>query len=343
MTARQVTVLVAGILAAGLFVLAWLLPVPYVILSPGPFQDTLGHLPGTSAPLITIRGRTTHPSRGHLFLLTVLLSGGPGQQPTLLTALRAWANHEDAVIPQEFEFPPGQSTHQVLQQNLLQMQQSQQDAITAALAALNLPGPVEVQSVTPGTPAAKALRPGDVIESVDGRPVHRVDTLLRDIRAVRAGTRVRLVLQRGHHRVATTVGTISAGGATIVGFVPIELPAPPLSISIDLKDVGGPSAGMMFALGIIDKLSSGGLSAGRSIAGTGTIDFAGNVGPIGGIQQKVFAALAAGATVFLAPAAECAAAQRVAPARLRIIPVRTLAGAVSALHALAARRPVPRC
>lgn len=337
------TVLVAGVLAVGLFVLAWLLPVPYVILSPGPYQDTLGRLPGSATPLIDIRGRATHPTRGHLFLLTVYLAGGPGQQPTLLTALRAWANHEDAVIPQQFEFPPGQSSHQVLQQNLLQMQQSQQDAITAALAELKIPGQIEVQSVTPGTPAAKALRPGDLIESVNGQPVRQVVTLLHDIRALRPGTRVRLVVQRGGHRLALTVGTTSAAGATIVGFVPIELPSPPLSISIDLKDVGGPSAGMMFTLGIIDKLSGGGLTDGRSIAGTGTIDFAGNVGPIGGIQQKVFAALNAGASVFLAPASECASAQRVAPKRLRVIPVRTLSGAVSALHALAAGRPVPRC
>lgn len=343
MPGRTVTLLVGAILAVVLFVIGWLLPVPYVILSPGPFQDTLGHLPGSSAPLINITGRPTYPTDGHLNLLTVLLTGGPGQQPSLLSALAAWANHEDAVIPQEFEFPPGQTSNAVVQQDLQQMRQSQLDAITAALSELGVPGQVVVQSVSAGTPAAKVLRPGDILLAIDGQPVDQVTQVLRTVRASRPGTVLHLTVRRGRQTLQLPVGTASQDGVTIVGIVPEELPRPPLSISIDLQNVGGPSAGMMFALGIIDKLTPGGLTGGRSIAGTGTVDFAGQVGPIGGIQQKVFAALDAGATVFLAPSSDCRAAVQVAPASLRVIPVTTLSGALSDLRALKKGSPVPSC
>jgi PDZ domain-containing protein len=340
---RTVTLLVAAVLAIALFVVGWLLPVPYVILSPGPTQDTLGHLPNSAQPLISIRGRPTYPTTGQLRMLTVLLTGGPGEQPSLLGALQAWANHQDAIIPQEFEFPPGQSSNQVVQQDLQQMQQSQLDAITAALSLLRIPGQVVVQSVSPGTPAARVLQPGDTLLSLNGRPLDQVTQLLDAVRASPPGTSLRLTVRRGRRTLSLRVGTARQDGETIIGIVPEERPDPPLSIRIDLQNVGGPSAGMMFALGIIDKLSPAGLTGGRSIAGTGTMDFAGDVGPIGGIQQKVFAAAQAGATVFLAPSSECAAAQQVAPRRLRVIPVNTLSGAVAALKALSNGGRVPRC
>ncbi|MGN6473250.1 MAG: S16 family serine protease, partial [Mycobacteriales bacterium] len=107
-----------------------------------------------------------------------------------------------------------------------------------------------------------------------------------------------------------------------------------VTIGIDPNAVQGPSAGTALALGIIDKLTPGGLTGGRTIAGTGTISRRGKVGPIGGIQQKVAAAVKAGATVFFAPASECADAKAVAPSSLTLISVTTLHGAVQALEAI---------
>ena len=343
MISRAQTVVIAGLLAIGLFILAWFLPVPYVIFSPGPTQDTLGTLPGSSQQLITIEGHPTYPTSGHLILLTVLLTGGPGQQPTLLSAIRAWLNHQETVIPQEFEFPPGQSSKEVEQQNAQQMLESQNDAITAALGQLGIPGQIQVEDVTAGTPAAHALKIGDLVLSIDGTRITKVGQLTGIIRSTPAGHDLRFVVRRGGRDLQLSVGTERAGGVTIVGFIPRQLPTPPMSIRIDLSNVGGPSAGMMFALGIIDRLTPGGLTGGRSVAGTGTIDFAGDVGPIGGIQQKVFGALAGGATVFLAPQSECANAQRVAPPAMRVIPVSTLSGAVADLEALEHGGTVPRC
>jgi PDZ domain-containing protein len=107
-----------------------------------------------------------------------------------------------------------------------------------------------------------------------------------------------------------------------------------VTIGIDPNVIGGPSAGTALALGIIDKLTPGGLTGGRTVAGTGTVDRAGKIGPIGGIQQKIAAAVKAGATVFFAPASECADAKAAAPSSLHLIKAQTLRGTVQALEAI---------
>jgi len=119
----------------------------------------------------------------------------------------------------------------------------------------------------------------------------------------------------------------------------------PFSVEISLKDVGGPSAGLMFALGIVDKLTPGSLTGGKFIAGTGTIDDSGHVGAIGGIAQKMVGARRKGATVFLSPAGNCAQARDTVPDGLRLVRVKTLSDAVEALEDLKAGRvdEVPTC
>jgi PDZ domain-containing protein len=114
-------------------------------------------------------------------------------------------------------------------------------------------------------------------------------------------------------------------------------------VKINISNIGGPSAGLMFALGIVDKLTPGDLTGGRFVAGTGEIETNGKVDPIGGVQQKMAGARNAGATVFLTPAANCPDAVRAVPAGLRLIKVRSLSGALDALAALKAGRPVPGC
>ena len=117
----------------------------------------------------------------------------------------------------------------------------------------------------------------------------------------------------------------------------------PFQVTISVGDIGGPSAGMMFALGIIDKLSRLSLTSGRFIAGTGEITASGQVQPIGGIQQKMIGARNAGATIFLTPAANCADAKGAVPAGLRLVKVSTLNQAVTYLEALKAGKSVPSC
>jgi len=117
----------------------------------------------------------------------------------------------------------------------------------------------------------------------------------------------------------------------------------PFQVKISVGDIGGPSAGLMFALGIIDKLTPGNLTGGRFIAGTGEIAANGAVSPIGGIQQKMAGARAAGATIFLTPAANCPDTAGAVPQGLRLVKVSTLAGAMRDLKALSAGGSVPSC
>jgi PDZ domain-containing protein len=232
------------------------------------------------------------------------------------------------------------------------MKQSQQDAVTAALLYLKVPATskqIVVGDVGDGTPAAAVLRTADVIDAIDGTPVTDLDQLHRLISGRPAGTQLTVTIERQGRRQDVQARTVMQSGSKqpILGFNPDQratFDKVKVKIGIDPNSVGGPSAGLMFTLGIIDKLTPGDIAGGRIVAGTGTIDGFGNVGPIGGIQQKIAAATQAGATVFLAPASECADAAAAAPKSLTVVKVDVLATAVKALESIAAgRTDFPRC
>jgi Lon-like protease len=343
---RRLTLAIAAIGVLVSIGVASLVPVPYVILSPGPTLNTLGAL-GRERPLIQISGHPVYRTSGHLNLVTVSYQGGPSDSFNIFTALQAWLTPHDAVVPEAELFPPGKTAQQVTRQNSQEMASSQQIATAAALCQLGtrFTTVYTVALVGKGTPASGVLKPGDVITAVDGTPV----TCKRDpgslIRPHRPGTAVALTVDR--HGAARTVRlkTVDQSGHSVVGVQVVENYRNfPFSVKIRVGDIGGPSAGLMFALGIIDKLTPGDLTHGRFIAGTGEmLSASGTVGPIGGIQQKLAAARAAGATVFLTPAADCQDAAGSVPAGLRLVKVSTLSGAVHDLQALAAGRNVPSC
>jgi Lon-like protease len=341
---RLVTLLIAGLCAlAGLGVAAFV-SVPYVALTPGPTLNTLGRPDGK--PIIQIAGHRTYPTTGNLNLVTVSYTGGPGSNFNIFSALRAWLTPDDAVVPASEIFGTGQTQQQVVQQDTQQMLGSQEDATAAALCYLNISFKTvdTITATAKGTPAYGVLRPGDVITAVDGQAVdchHDVVTMIRN-RA--PGAPVTLTIDRKGVTQAIKIVTMNVKGQPVVG---IDLGPPtyvfPFTIKINLSDIGGPSAGMMFALGIIDKLSPTNLTHGRFIAGTGEITPDGAVTPIGGIQQKMAGARAAGATIFLTPALNCSNTAGAVPAGLKLVKVSTLAGAVSDLRAIAQGRPVPSC
>ena len=345
---RQLTLFVAisGVLLAALA--AVFVPVPYVILSPGPTLNTLGKGPGGRS-LIQITGHPTYPTFGHLNLVTVSFQGGPSNSLNIFAALRAWLTPHEAVVPQEELFVPGQTQQQVVQQDTQQMTSSQQTSTAAALCVLKIKFQVvdTVAVVAKGLPADGVLRRGDVITAVDGKPVTCKASAASLIRARSPGDLVTLTIARtaGGHRVIRQIHlkTADVQGTPVVGVRVAESYVFPFSVRIRVGDIGGPSAGLMFALGIVDKLTPGNQTGGRFVAGTGEISADGTVGAIGGIQQKMVGARQAGATVFLTPAANCADAAGAVPAGMRLVKVRNLAGAVSALHALEAGRSVPSC
>jgi Lon-like protease len=341
---RSLTLLIAlvGVIAA--LAIAVLVPVPYVILGPGPTLNTLGK-DSSGQPLITISGHVTYPTAGHLNMVTVGYQGGPGVTINIFSALAAWLNPHEAVVPESELFAPGQTQQQTQQQDTAQMTSSQQTATAAALTELNIPYQtlVFVAQAQPGLPAYGILKSGDQITAVNGQPVTSESSLTSLIGAYPAGSTLTLTIVRSGHIQTVRVGTKESGGRPVMGVQVYEQYKFPFRVKFSVGDIGGPSAGMMFALGIIDKLTPMNLTGGKFIAGTGEIEASGKVDAIGGIQQKMVAARNAGATVFLAPASNCSDVNGAIPAGLQVVKVSTLSQAVSDLEALKSGQPVPSC
>jgi Lon-like protease len=354
MSRRGLTFTLAGLLLAALVVLAAVLPVPYIVLVPGPVTDTLGKVPGTNTPVVSVDGAQTYPTSGHVYLTTVgVLPGSCDEHPTLLTALRAWFNSDEAVEPHQVQCPPGESGAKVQQANELDMSNSQRNATTAALLYLGYKPTSEqivISDVASGTPAGKVLETGDQILDINGRTITNIDAVHRLIQQVRAGDTLSMTIKRNGASKDVNVGTFEATDGTHRTLIGISLgliahfDKPHVKIGIDPAKVGGPSAGLAFALGIVDELTPGDLTGGKTVAVTGTIDGLGDVGPIGGIQQKIAGAKHNGATVFLAPASECPDAKAAAPSSMIVVKVTTLSGALDALKAITTGTgSYPRC
>jgi Lon-like protease len=341
---RTLTLLLASLLALGLTSTASVARVPYVALGPGPTFNTLGEVEGD--PLIEVEGRETFPTDGRLELTTVLASP---RELTLAKALRGWLDPDLAVVPRETVFPTDRTPEQIRDDNTASMVASQESATMAALRQIGVEGTPEVvvRAVSEGAPADGRLQPDDVLTSVDGVPVSTADALREQIAARSPGDRVRIGYLRGGRAGEATISTapVEQDGVTraVIGVVPGERLDFPFDVSIRLRDVGGPSAGLMFALGIIDKLEPASLTEGRFIAGTGAIDGDGRVRPIGGISQKLQAAGEKGAEAFLVPAANCPEAVRNAPDDLLLVRAGTLAEALTGLQALREGSEPPSC
>lgn len=315
-------------------------PVPYVVLRPGPTWDTLGVSDGT--PVIEIDGEQASESAGQLHLTTVSVD----PEVSLFDAIYAWFDPADAVVPEELIYPPDRTREQVDERNAEQFAASQFAAETAALRYLGYPSVVTVVRVADGAPAEGALEPGDVLETVDGSEVADVAELQRLVSTEPAGTTLTIGYRRDGEPGTTEITTAALGGqddtARIGVGVSYQVDAP-FELTIGLERIGGPSAGLMFALGIIDKLEPEDLTGGEIIAGTGTIDQQGAVGAIGGIPQKLVAAGELGATAFLVPSPNCAEALATAPGGMILVRVETLEEAVAALAQLRADREPTTC
>jgi Lon-like protease len=349
MTRRAATLIFASVLILVLGMVGAFVPVPYVALRPGPTTDTLGQLGKT--PLIQISGAKTYPAQGHLNFVTVAYQGGPGNRIDLLTALHGWLDPDVAIVPEEAIFPKNVPTKKVEQENTQEMATSQEAATAAAMRELHLPTTttVVVDSVQQGLPAAGKLSPGDEIVAIDGKKIKQVPDVSAVVSGHKVGDTVKFTVKRAGKESPVDVGTVAspdktAAGKPVVGVVLREKFQFPVTVKISVGDVGGPSAGLMFSLGIYEKLTPGEITGGRFIAGTGTITPEGQVGPIGGIQQKMVAARHAGATVFLTPTQNCADAVASDPKGLRLVRVDTMHGALQALDALrTGHGSIPAC
>jgi Lon-like protease len=333
---RTALLLVAAFVSLLLLSVTMLIPTHYVILNPGPTINTLGKDGGHD--LITVSGHPTYPARGRLDLTTVVVQGGPGSWLSVYDVLVGWLRRDRMVVPEDVLYPPGRTVESERKENQEEMVSSQEAATVAALRELGItvPTTITVKAVDGGSPTSP-LRPGDVLVSVAGTRIVDLDTLEGLLKNVKAGTPVTVTVRRDGAERALTVPTRSfEGRRTILGIRVDPSFNPPFDVKIRIDRVGGPSAGTMFALGIIDVLTPGDLTGGAHVAGTGTITENGEVGAIGGIQQKVVGARNAGARWFLAPADNCADIVGHVPDGLRVVSVRDLHDARLAVEGIAA-------
>jgi PDZ domain-containing protein len=343
---RSAVLLIAGFGTVLLAIVLAFIPVPYAVFGPGPVINTLGQV--DNRRLISVTGHQTYPPTGVLDMTTVRVFGGPGTRISLVTALGAWLSVKRAAVPVEAVFPPGQTQQQSREQDQLLMVSSQASATAAALGALDIPVPttLNIAGVSPDAPAVDVLKPKDVITKVQGKPIVDLTELRETLQTVEPGEDVRVTVQRGGRTQELDTATIRGeDGQTLLGVFLDPKFRFPFTVKIDIPDVSGPSAGMVFALGIIDTLTPGDLTGGKRIAGTGTIDADGSVGPIGGIQQKLVGARQAGAEYFLAPSTNCSEVRGHVPDGLQVFRVSTLADARRAMDAIAAGRAgsLPTC
>ncbi|WP_026212346.1 YlbL family protein [Longispora albida] len=336
MRRRGLTVVVGVVLVAVLTgALLWI-KVPYVGLSAGPTVDTLGVHDNSS--VITVSERDSFTPKGQLRLTTVGVSPGI----SLLDAIYYWFDDDTAVVPRDLVYPPDKSQKQVDQENVEQFQRSQTSAETAALKKLGYPVFVSVKDVTAGKPADGKLKSGDLITTVDGQPVKDIATTVKTIRSKPAGSAFTIGYTRGGTPATVSVTSqANEKNEPAIGVALDTIQPHPFKVTVKLDKIGGPSAGLMFSLGILAKLDNKDLTGGHIIAGTGTIDDDGKVGPIGGVAHKIDGAKRDKAKFFLTPADNCAEAVRNAVPGLPLVKVSTLDDALEALAAIReGRQPV---
>jgi PDZ domain-containing protein len=335
--AAAIVVVFLGIL---LGVLGSLIQVPYAVMRPGPISNVLGattHSDGSNADLIVIKGHESFPTTGSLDFTTVRINGGPGYPVNVWSVIAAWVDPRQDVYPVDAIFPPQQTQEQVQQENQAEMVDSQQEATAVALraAGISVTEKVSIASVSVDAPSGTAFQAGDVLVSIGGTEITSADAARKAIQQATPGSTLDVVVDRGGGKVTLKPKTGASGGRTVIGVVLKVDFQFPFSVSIDAGNVGGPSAGLMFSLGIYDKLTTGSLTGGQTIAGTGTINSSGAVGPIGGIRQKLVGAKEGGANYFLAPADNCGEVRDAVPDGLQAVKVATFDEAKVAVEKIA--------
>ncbi|MCX5228541.1 PDZ domain-containing protein [Streptomyces sp. NPDC006553] len=359
MPRRTATMLASTLVLICLLIAGVLIPVPYAEMSPGPTVNTLGEARGE--PVLHVEGRKTYPTDGHLNMTTVRVTSADYKM-NAVEAVYGWLAHDNVVVPHDTLYPDGKTEEESSQENAEEFSQSQESAKVAALKELNIPvvSRVVVGSVIKGSPSEGKLHAGDVIKAVDGVAITAQADVAKQVVKRKPGQDVEFTIVPAKEaaaaekarkeptvtrKVVITTTTSEEGDRAVVGIQAGTDHVFPFTIDINLADVGGPSAGLMFALGIVDKLTPESLTGGRFIAGTGTIDDEGKVGPIGGIEMKLVGARNAGAQYFLTPADNCENAARDTPDGLTLVRVDTIDDATKSLEKLRAgdTKSLPSC
>ena len=342
-----------GAVMAVLLAASVALPVPYLVLKPGPVFNTIGEFGGQQ--VVDIQEATTYPTSGSLDMTTVSEFGGPQDGVSVFQAVWGWLDPAVRVVPREIHYPENATEADTKLRNAEAFNSSQSYAVAAALQYLKLPvqEQVVVTSIVEGSPALDNLRAQDAIVSIDDVAMNAPEEVVAAVRAKPAGSNLVFKVLREGSPIEVSVTSApkkddlttpeDETGKPFIGIGVDDYYAATFPITFHLRDIGGPSAGSMFALAIIDKLTPGELTAGKNIAGTGTVDPQGNVGAIGGIAQKLAGAHKAGATLFLAPQSNCDEVIGNIPQGLTVVPVETIAQAVKAIETFNSGGSLAKC
>ena len=309
---------------------------PVVALSPGPMEDVLARL--------KVEGSRVYHSEGKLYLTSV----GVDDNVRFYEALLDMANRGVELVPRAQLYPDEQDSSEIDRENAALMDRSKETATVVALREVGYdiePSGVEVTQVVSGAPADGKLLPGDKIREVDGRAVDSTEQVREAITGHEVGERVRFRVDRDKDEKAVAVKAEEVDGEPRVGIVLRDLfPELPVKVTIETQNnIGGPSAGLMFTLSIIDKLTAEDLTAGRRIAGTGAIDLDGGVGAVGGVAEKLIAVDRQGVSTFLIPAENCDSVRGRVPEGLRLVKVSTIKDALRFLRDPKVAATAPGC
>lgn len=348
---RLSTLFVALVPAVLLLVLASSATVPLVAMGPGPTYDTFGQTRAEvdgeveDVPVIEVTGRDADETSGALKMTTVAVR----DRLTLVDAMGFWLDRAQVVVPRDQVFPPDRSADEVRESNTAAMVGSENSAEAAAYRHLGIPMHPRVEDVDPEGAADGVLEAGDILTSIGGEPVSDSTAVVDRVGEHGPGDEIRIGFTREGVEETATTTLLSAGPdgdpeqgrlGILVGDTPAD--GTDVEITID-PAVGGPSAGLVLALAIVDKLSPGEVTGGATVAGSGTIRPDGTVGPIGGIPHKIRAAAEEGVDEFLVPAANCAEAVQDPPGGIRLLEVATLQDAIDALDEATTDGAPPTC
>jgi len=316
------------------------LPTGYVIERPGQVFNVMGEISGQK--VISSADVSVYESDSRFDITTVSLLGNRESTPSWVQVLWAWADPEQIVLPLDEVYPPSLTTAEIRAESSAQMEVSQQDAIAAALSELGyeIPRTLYVASVIADAPSSGILVAGDFVVSAGGSDVVSFDELKGQIQ-LSEGQPMIIEVIRDSQPLSLEITPEKRETDWVIGAMVGYTYDFPVDIELQLGDVGGPSGGLMFALGILDALSEGSMAAGYHVSGTGTINAAGEVGPIGGVGLKMIAAKNSGADLFLVPQGNCEEAIGQIPDGLTVVTVRDLSEALEAIDALTKGKQLP--
>lgn len=329
--------------------LIWLLaavtPSPYAIERPGPVINALGEVDigegEGEVPVVQISGAETFAATGQLNVVSVAIYGTPDRRMSWLEVGGSLFDPSRRIVPLSELFPEGTTAEDRSAASAAMMRSSQQRAVAAALIELGEPvgGRLTIVSVRAEGPSDGLLREGDVVRTVGGSPVSTAGELRAAMdAALEISPEIEIVVERdgAEETMRVAPAPLEPGGDPLLGVSIASEYEFPFDVELNLGDIGGPSAGLVFALAVYDLLTPGGLAGDLVVSATGTIDESGEVGAIGGLEQKLWGAARAGTDLFLMPLSNCADLPARIPNDMRVAPVASLEEAIAAVESAAA-------